>query len=141
MDEVPTAAELANFFMAAVSIIFGVWHDKVEEVLATKRPLAYAERGPYAQYIFSTILSRSAPICILIGSFVIAFAPTTIHLLRTHSLGLSDRVDAVTTVYCLMFWFLSYLFLISVYQFGRLVRKLLHSGQGREKSQPRASWL
>lgn len=141
MAEVSHAAELANFFMVAISIVFGVWYDKAEEVLSLKRPLAYAEREPYAKRIASTILGRCAPLCVAMGVFIMAFAPATAELLASYSFGVAKNIDTSATVYCILYWFLFYLFVVTVYQLYRLMKKLFESGEGRSAKQPRIRWL
>lgn len=141
MAEASSSAELANFFMTAVSIVFGVWQDRVQASLSLKRPLAYAERHGFAQEIFATLTSRVLPLALLIGAFLVAFLPVTIDTILSSHLTFSKKIDAAVTVFCLLYWFLFYLFAVVVSQFFRLLGKLKSAAEGRKPDQPRLRWL
>ena len=141
MGDAASAAELTNFFAVAISVIFGLWFEKTEVVIGLKRPLAYAERGPYRRQIIGAIIGRALPIWVVMAVFIAAFAPTTLSILGHHSLSFGSDIDHAATIYCLMYWFLLYVFVVTTGQLWSLSTKLRHSRQGRAASRPSVTHL
>lgn len=139
MPEVGNAAEVSNFFAVAISVLFAVWFEAIEATIEMKRPPAYAERANYISKLQTVALSRAIPLFSFLIAYVFTFSGIAYNLIRSRRFapGPWGDVDPGASVFCIMYWLLTYLVVITAKQNYRLGRKLWLAREGKPKSQPR----
>lgn len=138
MHETTNAAEVSNFFAVAISVLFAVWFETIEATIELKRPPAYAERAKYISKLRAVAFSRSIPLFFFLMAYFSTFCGLAFSLVRTRyiAIGLWADVDPEASVFCIIFWLLTYLLIITGRQNYKLGRKLWLARKEKPRAQP-----
>jgi hypothetical protein len=141
MPEGFAITETSSFFAAAISILFGVWHESIAAALSAKMPKQYLDRKPYIDSLLRIGLTKVVPLAAFLVGYIFIFGGAFIDLLRNRHLAdnyFGERsVDAGASVFCLIFLVIAYLGCITVIQGIAVVVRVASARKQKPASEPR----
>lgn len=141
MADAASIAETSSFFAAAISIIFGVWYERVAAVISAKLPTQYRDRGPYVDALSRAGITKVVPLVAFLIGYLVIFGGRFLNLLFERDLadfyGGSEGVDVNASIFCLIFVVIAYLASVMVVQGGAIVTRLVKAARGKPEGTPR----
>lgn len=134
--------DLSALFVAIVSILFGLWHPFINNLIETSKPPQYRNRRSYIAAYQSAILSKSVPLTSFLLMYGFSLSGVFFITVAASSFTLRPGIiRPAPTIFCLTYLLTIYLLAVSAIQLLRLIHGWWAAGSDRPSGTARITLL